>query len=482
MRFRELNILKEMPTVVTQDELEGMKTVIASKIKQLPDDDATAKALKEIEELLQHVNAGGRMGMIYDQLEQISDPSVLAAQKMLARYILSIESTPEQRKEFFSLWKKDELVNIPLLLSKKQHSFEQIFTNYSSNNLIKEFVDDVMSIDALGHGRGEFGLNVLSKRIYKPADNKGDLRMKVGGRDLQIEVKTTSVGAARFSDQQVRPAEGYEQAAIKLNDFVRRSKSYPIKVPGYGLNIDSAIDFAQNCKPAERSEFLTLAEKCIHLIFGGSKANKHDVKAIVDAIKSGDAGGAKQAWSQASFNYYMSFKEDDGVLAINLNEKSFMFYSDAKDLEKQGLRFHSSTAYLSTVKDPARGVYPQMEVVPTTYGGKEAMRRMPKYNKKQEEQAFLRSINEWSKSFALRRGVKDLRTISGIAKSTLNMLYNGMQSPEIMVALEKQFPKLQPPTAVKYTTAPKPVVRQPAAATAQPAQPAAPATPAQPIR
>jgi hypothetical protein len=36
---------------------------------------------------------------------------------------------------------------------------------------------------------------------------------------MQIECKTSMGGAARFSDQEVRPAEGYEQAAINLNNF-----------------------------------------------------------------------------------------------------------------------------------------------------------------------------------------------------------------------------------------------------------------------
>lgn len=63
------------------DELEAMKSVIAGKIKDLPDDSVTARALREIEELLTHVNAGGRVGMINGELARINDPTVTAAQK-----------------------------------------------------------------------------------------------------------------------------------------------------------------------------------------------------------------------------------------------------------------------------------------------------------------------------------------------------------------------------------------------------------------
>ena len=480
MRFTEFDIFEDS-SVPTLDELEGMKAVIAGKIKELPDDDATARALKEIEELLSHVNSGGRMGMIYDQLETVNDPSVLAAQKMLARYILSIDSTPEERTEFFTLWRADRIVNIAKLLDKKKHSFGEIFNGYEKNNLIKEFVDDVMDISALGQGRGEFGLNVLSKSIWKPEDGKGDLRMRLKGKELQIECKTTAGGAARFSDQQVRPAEGYEKAAVALNDFVRKNKTNPMKVPEYGVNVNAAIAFAQGVDNKDRATFLGLVQKVVSLIFGGKSANTKDVSAIVNAIKAGDSGAALQAWSQASFNYYMSFKDDDGVLAIDLNNKDFVFYDTAEDLTKEGLRFHASTPYLSTVKDPGRGVYPQLEVIPTTFGGQAALKSIPKVNKKHEEHALMQSIEEWCKSFGLRRGVTDLRTLKGMTKAVIPLIQQKMPSDQIMMELERMFPALQPPRAVPYTQLAQPKKKAPAPVAPKP-QGAQPAQPAQPAR
>lgn len=145
------------------DELEAMKSVIAGKIKDLPDDSVTARALREIEELLTHVNAGGRVGMINGELARINDPTVTAAQKMLARYIVSMDVTPAQRDELFSLWREDKLVNRDKLLSKGSNNFSDIIASYSTNPAISELVNDVMRIQALGQGKGEFGLSVLSK-------------------------------------------------------------------------------------------------------------------------------------------------------------------------------------------------------------------------------------------------------------------------------------------------------------------------------
>ena len=474
MRFQEFKIIFEAQTP-TLDELEGMKAVIASKIKELPDDDATAKALKEIEELLQHVNAGGRMGMIYDQLEKINDPSVLASQKMLARYILSIESSPEERKEFFQMWRADEIVDVTKLLSKKRMTFAGIFNGYGKNRMVTEFVDDVMSIDALGHGKGEFGLNVLSKSIWKPEDNKGDLKMNHDGRTWQIECKTTDGGAARFGDQEVRPAEGFEQAAIALNTFVTKNKTYPMKLSGSGMNLNQAIAFHQNVKPAEQRTFMGLARRCLTLIFGRLEGGRPEQKKrllkniseILKAIEVGDSGKAAQSYSQASFNYYMSKKHDDGVLYTNLTGKSFMFYDNAADLTAQGLRFHASTPYLSATKDPVRSVYPQLDVVQSTFGADRAMKTVPKMNKKTSPEQLAQSTYSWATSFANRRGVNNARVILGMAKLVQTMLPAKPTGAEIIAALEEKYPQLKTPTIPTDEPVAAPV-----------AQPVAPTTPA----
>ena len=97
MLLRQL--LTEAPKIAP-DELAAMKAVISGKIKSLPNDDVTAKALREIEDLLKNVNAGGKLGIINGELQSINDESVTAAQKLLARYILSIDMSPDQRDEW----------------------------------------------------------------------------------------------------------------------------------------------------------------------------------------------------------------------------------------------------------------------------------------------------------------------------------------------------------------------------------------------
>ena len=344
-----------------EQELEAFKNVITAKIKQLPDDDITAKALREIEDLLKHVNAGGKMGIINGKLSSIQDPTVDAAQKELARYILSMDMTPADRDQLFDLWRKDKLVKTNVLLSSGKKNFSQIITDYDTNPAIRELSNELMRIAALGQGKGEFGLSVMSKSINKQ-EGKGDLL--IDGRD--IEVKTTDGGAGRFTDQEVRPGAGFDKSARELDAFIRQ-KFY---VAPSGANLDVLTElyqsFFQNWShdPKLRKKLLDLITDVIQNIFKGQ-----NVSSIINAIKSGNVNAAKQEYAKTNFNYYMSKKKDEGVLYISLVNDPIMtvFFKDADELAASGLRLHAGTAYITNVSD-VRLPYPQIKIVDTSAG------------------------------------------------------------------------------------------------------------------
>lgn len=502
----------------TPAELNAFKSVIAAKIKKLPADDNTARTLKEIEELLQHVHAGGRMGMINGQLHEINDPAVMASQKRLAQYIAGMEVSPDDRAELFSLWKADKLVNIGALLSKKNKTFADIFTQYGKNTAITELVDDVMAETALGQGKGEFGLNVLSKSVSKPGklvgaspeeesvEGKGDLLIKYNGKWRKIEVKTTHSGGARFGDQEVRPAEGYDSQAADLNRFVMTDKAvasqvFPKGVPDYGINLNKAIDYYQLAPQKVKDEFSNKVSAIITTIFGGKTADKAAVKKIMSAFKAGDKNTAIQMYAQTSFNFYMGKKDDEGVLAINLNTQSFIFYSSADDLTKENMRFNSDTIYL-TAKDVVRGAYPQMSVVPTTFGAnaraaaeKRAAKEREKWAKtnpdlpvapRRTSQAALGELYyNWSKDIAARRGITNKNKILAISEKIQEIMKSGYtEDPKVAIrALIKFFPELAPPRAAPAPTArpAAPPPKQPVAAKPAPTAPTVPNSPQQPV-
>jgi hypothetical protein len=508
MRAKEFSkLLRETTsTSISAPELDGMKELISRKIKELPDDSDTAKALKQIEDLLSHVAHGGRYGSISKEILAVQDRAVDDAKKVLSRLVLSIMeelgSTPEQRVEFFELWRGDQLVNIESLLSNKQVNFDAAFNGYSENPIVKEFVDEVMLIQELGMGRGEFGLNVLSRSITvagkkSKEDNdedggskKGDLQISYDGTKYQVELKTEMGGAARFGDQQVRPAEGFEAAAVTLNSYVKSHKMYrnlSRKISGSGVNLNQAIEFASYLQGADVNKFLGLVRRCVTLIFGGGGSGrkeysarlKKNIDVIMSSIETGDNGAAAQQWSQASFNFYMSKKHDDGVLYLNLNSKTFLYYQNAEQLLSQGLRFHASTPYISATKDPVRAVYPQIGVQQTTFGGDAAQQGIKKIAKGKNPLAnpeFNSNLSNWVMTLADRRGVKNQKVRSQISIATMKMIAASTPTEEIIPRLEAQFPLLKPKLAAPTPVKPPTPVAQPAAVAPAPAvaQPAAP--------
>ena len=475
MRFRQFKIVETLKTTVSSDKLDGLKDLIARRIRELPDDENTAKALQEIEDMLQHISAGGRMGSISKELLAVQDDAVSDAKKVLARLVLSIAEefsvTQEQKTEFFNLWKKDQIVNVATLLNPDNRgvaiSFADAFNGYGQNPLITEFVDEVMTVSELGMGRGEFGLNVLSKSIAvskggkkddEGGGKKGDLQITLDGKTFQVELKTEQGGAARFGDQEVRPAEGFESAAIELNNFVKKHKAYKtvgFTLSGSGMNLNQAIKFHQVIPSSDKGRFLGLVRNCLSLIFGniqgGRKEHrmrlKNNVNEIMSAVEVGDNGAAAQAYSQASFNFYMSRKHDDGVLYTNLNNKTFVYYDDAAQLLAAGLRFHASTPYISATKDPVRSVYPQISVQSTTFGGQAAQKELKQMSKGKAPLSapdFNQKLAGWATSLANRRGVTNQRIINGMAVNAMKMIQQKMSSDDIIAELERLYPQLAP--------------------------------------
>lgn len=500
--MKVLDILSEaIQTTISAPELEGLKDIISRRIKELPDDESTQKALKEIEDLLSHVSHGGKFGSISKEISEIQDRAVKDAKKVLARLVLSIMeevgATPEQRADFFNTWKSNNLVNIPELLSNNNVDFNTVFSGYDQNPITKEFVDEVMLVSELGMGRGEFGLNVLSQSITvagkaSKRDNdedsgskKGDLQIKADDKTYQVELKTEMGGAARFGDQEVAPGEGFEAAAIALNTFVKKHKMYKNlsrKLSGSGMNLNQAIEFNQYLEPADSNKFLGLVRKCITLIFGKigkvRRVNyvsnlKKNINAIMGAIETGDSGEAAQLWSQASFNYYMSKKHDDGVLYTNLNNKTFIYYTDAEQLLAQGLRFHASTPYISATKDPVRAVYPQIGVQQTSFGANSAQagyKQMSKGKSPLQDPEFNSKLSGWSMTLANRRGIKNQRLIGQIASYTMKLIAARTPADQVIPALEQQFPQLVPKVAT-MPARPLPAQQVPAQPAQQPVTP-----------
>jgi hypothetical protein len=474
--MKVLEIILEM----SAESADNLKQVLANKITTLPIDDQSIKTLREIEDLLRDVNAGGFKGLIKKDLQSIDDPAVTANQKTLAMYINSIEGDPEQRKELFDMWRGDKIVNKDVLFSGDDVGFDEIFNGYTSNPFITELVNTLMTVNATGHGKGEFALSVFSKDINKPVGNKGDLIAHYNNKLLHVEVKAadrtttiepetgkekTSDSSARFSDQDVGTSDAWMELAKDLNNYVQARGEYTKRtgpkeqLPKTGMNIGRAIKFYINSEPKEKTVFLQKVENVVKAIFGREgkierpkyiKSLENNIQGILAGIQAGNYNATKQAYVNATFNYYMAKKKDDGVLFVNIIEKTMVWYDSAEALTAKGLRLSADSIYLTGTNDPNRSAYPQVYVVPTTFGGDAANQNLKKFAGAKDpfsDRNFAQKLSDWVTKLAQDRNITDPTTINTIHDYSSILIANRTPLKAILPELEKQIPQLQMPVA-----------------------------------
>jgi hypothetical protein len=339
-------------------EITALKSVLSSKIKELPTDPSTMKLLQEIEDLLASIGAGSRSKYIGSALQTIEDPDVNKAQKLLAKYFMSLDASPKDRQDMLSLWKADKLVNINVLLKPGKNTVASLINGYDKNPAIKEMTDDLSQVAALGQGKGEFMLSVFSKKITKA--DKGDLAISGMGT---VEVKTTDKGAGRFMDQQVKPTAQYQNA---VNDFRKTFKDVIVQqnIKSSGISIANLIKINGALNVKQRPVFIKKLTAAVANLFPSAPDM---VGPIVDSIVAGNANQAKQRYAVANLNNYMEQKKEDiGILAINLAKDpyTFVFFTDNKSLNAGGMRLHSGTGY--PIAADFRDAYPQTDIVDTS--------------------------------------------------------------------------------------------------------------------
>jgi len=391
----------------TSDPLYSLKLAIVHKIKELEPDEQTQHALDEINDVLSTVKLGGRRKSALTDLGSWSDADVVAAKELLAKYIVSLDAPVEYKKSMLTQWKDGGLINVDLLL-KGTHTIDQIVRGYSNNPAIKELTDDLLQVASIGKGKGEFMLKVLSPRIKNPSGNKGDIEIVNFGT---VEVKTTDGGAGRFTDRQVKPGTGYQNA---VNDFIKTFKPYaddqpaePTSAPTQpttpvapqpviapqpevpeqpvptveakskasavpkipkglitksGINLDGLITLYGKLTPDMQAVYKAKLTEVLDQIF--IKVPEY-AGAVVTAITSGNSGKAKQLYGVGVLNNYMAHKTDSGILYIDLtiNPATFTFFVDNASLNAGGLRLHVGTAY--PIANDGQYAYPQTSIVKT---------------------------------------------------------------------------------------------------------------------
>jgi hypothetical protein len=374
------------------DPLFNLKRAIAHKIKDLPSTPETKNSLEEIEDILSHVQVGGRRQATVTNFESWSDADVKKAKDLLAKYVISLDAPVAYKKSMIDQWKNGGLIDTTLLLDGS-HTIDQIVKGYSSNPAVKELADDLLQVASLGKGKGEFMLKVLSPAITDAPGGKGDLLVRDVGT---VEVKTTDGGASRFYDRQVKAGSKYYTLS---SQFIKKYTKYfddqqaeitaqqpagvkstptdqppmeakaktsaapkPFKLTGTGLNINHLATLYKKVPKELENSFTSDLTELLGEVF--TQAPEY-AGAVVSAIAAGDIGRAKQLYGVGSLNNYMAYKNDVGVLYIDLTSKpyTFTFFTDNASLNKGGLRLNIGTVY--PVSTHEQYAFPQTTIVKT---------------------------------------------------------------------------------------------------------------------
>ena len=365
-RMRLLHLFEKLVTEATPEELLKLQQVLIDKISSLPVEgeqgEKTATLIDKIEQALRDVDAGGRVASVLGRVTAINDDDVQKATNKLAKIIAAIDFTGPQIKELFAQWNANKIVNTGLLLSPGSSSHAEIYRGYGSNPAFTEFVDDLNQVSGYGIGEGEFTLAVLSKTISGIGAQGGSGDLIVDGKN--VEVKTRSVGAARFTDRDVSVSSNYTQL---VDQFITRYKDLiedsGLKLPAAGMNLKHLTGFANSLQdPKHKSAFKKDISNLLQNIF----TKGVDTSPLTDAIVNGNNGVALQLYAQANVNNYLSIKREkgalEGILFIDKNKDSLVYIQQASDLDKTDMRFHMETAYVVAMVKPDQYPFPQMYI------------------------------------------------------------------------------------------------------------------------
>lgn len=359
MRYKELKLIEDAKenTVVRQSNLLGIKQEILDKLDALELDKDGKRILARVQDILATNKTIDTLGSFAKRIEGIgvSDKDVAMAIDQLTKLIAAASQTtsPKDRDFFFKLWEGDRIVKVDALMKgDRVYKMSELFNFYGKSRAITYIVNSLSKDAGYGLGKGEFLLAVLSRRIRK-APGKGDLIID----DMSVEVKATDGGSPRFADQEVRVGQGYEQTRDAL---LKKYSAQIVKVGGVGktgLSLEKYVQLGQ-LPDIDKNQFKSDTASLLGRIFP-----EQDSSEIVNLIVSGNSARARQRYGEQTYNRYMSIKDDDAVLYINLasKEPTYVLFRTVDDLTKMGLQFKVGNIYILGASGN-RDVYPQTAV------------------------------------------------------------------------------------------------------------------------
>lgn len=361
MRAREFTLLRE------NTNLNNLKATLIHKISNLPPDEQTQHLLDEIEDILAKIPLGGRKSTLaadFGDPEKWTDTDVQKAKSLLATYVASLNANVQQKTAMVEKWRSSGLIDVSTLTDKEPHTIDQIVIDYAANPAVKELADDLLPLESLGRGKGEFMLCVLSPQIANAGKSGGDIRINQD----RVEVKTFARGGFRFYDRTIKPGDNYRSLTnqflktyapylVQSQDQTSDQKNPQTTIPNH-LNITKlGVIYKNLTDPKWQNQFSGDLKAILLELFP-----EQDLDPIHSAILNGQTLIANRLYAAAAYNHYRSLKSDKGMLFIDLRgTPQFLYAESADDLTRAGYALKIST--VSPVSKIEQYAYPQTELI-----------------------------------------------------------------------------------------------------------------------
>lgn len=342
---------------------EELKSQLLAQITELPANKQSIDFLTQVKDSLKSSGVSSRVTglinakVIKDKLEKINDPDLKNREldDLLARWIISVPGSTDEKRDFMAKLLSDKLVNKEKLFSDGEvNELKDCIVGYGTNISTTGIVDGMAQHITQGVGPGEILMVALSSSITKMATGDLMVRHPIDG---EVELKTSNRNPPRFYDRNVKALSDYDQ---KSQNFIA-TYAVPLKFkyPKYGLSTVHLIKLFAQIEKTERDQFSSDLKSIIDSTY--PKANANIKGAIVTNIANDNDPAARQAIAQASFENYKTQKHFKGILYIDIKRGKTLYFNDWKDIDVAGARATVSTIYLVAAHS-SEAPYPQIGI------------------------------------------------------------------------------------------------------------------------
>ena len=320
MRYRDFKIITELKADANQVAFDTLKNNLINQIQNLRSGPESTAFLKQIQDTLKSTGAATRVVGVLNaktvkgKLNKIRDKEMSdEIEGLLTRWILSVDATTSEKRQFLALLANDKLVDKKELFKDGVlGNIKQSIVGYGQNKATTQIVDGIAKHIGQGIGPGEILMVTLSTGISK-LTTSGDLKV-THPVDGEVELKTSRAGSPRFNDRKVRPSPDY---GTKSQNFIAKHLTpIEIKPATSGANT-VVITKAYGLTPAQkRDAFKKDLNSILQSVYPYAKPET--VGAIINGISSDNEPEARQAVGKASFENYKAQKQFEGILYMNI--------------------------------------------------------------------------------------------------------------------------------------------------------------------